>query len=133
MSAKVVKAQAESMSSIVLNGVTYELTNEPSHGVVRGVRKLQKDISVSLIKKYRNKFSSDVPIEEAMQQIFDEDPLEISNFTDANEEFIIAGTISLATNKIWTFDMIGACRDKEITAAFEKCKIMLDGDVTTFL
>lgn len=133
MSAKTVKAQAESMSEITLNGVNYELTNTPSHGVVRGVKKIQKDISINLIKKYRQKFTADTPVEDAMQQIFDEDPAEVANFTDATEEFTLIGTISLATNKIWTSDMLGVCSEQEVNAAYEKCKVMLGGDVQSFL
>jgi hypothetical protein len=125
--------ETESMSSVIMNGVAYELTNEPSHGVVRGVKKMQKEISIGLIKNHRKKFTSDTSVENALQQIFDEDPSEVANFTDANEEFVIIGTISLATNTLWTTDMLGAVPEKEVMAAFEKCKTVLGGEVTTFL
>lgn len=121
------------MSSVIMNGVVYDLTNEPSHGVVRGVRKMQKEISIGLIKNHRAKFTSSTNVEEALQQIFDENPTEVATFTDANEEFSIVGTISLATNMLWTPDSLGVISNKEVTAAFEKCKEVLGGDVTTFL
>jgi len=133
MKSKTQKNSDESPMGVVLGGVTYDVSDKPSHGVVRGVRKLQKEITIGLIKKHRDKFTKEMKVEEAMQKIFEEDPEEFANFTDANDEFIIAGTISLATNKLWTFDALAACYEEEIESALEKCKEKLGGDVTTFL
>lgn len=123
----------ESMSSVSLGGVLYEVSNEPLHGVIRYVKKMQKDVSVELIKKHRNIFTKETTVQEAMKIISEKDPIGFSEFNEDSEEYVTVATICLATNKKWTFDALDACSDKDVTAAFEKCKEVLGGDVTTFL
>lgn len=120
-------------ASIEINGVLYELTNDPSHGVVRNVRKMQKKIALSIIGKYEGKFTPDIRLDEALQVIFKDNPEEIAEFSDASDEFMIIATISLATNKMWDSETLGMVSQTDVTAAFEKAKEVLGGDATTFL
>jgi len=127
------KVKTESASTITLGGIVYELTSEPSHGIVRAMRKMQKDLSFDLVKKHRAAFTAGVKVEDALNKIFEDDPREVAAFAEMNEEFLLIGTISVATNKLWTNDALDLCTDREVKEAFEKCKEFLGGDVTAFL
>ena len=121
------------MSSIIVKGIAYELTDNPDHGIVRDVRKSNKEATNKFVRKYRKDLKPGMTVPEALQAIFDKHPEEIIEFDDVGEQCIVASTISLATNKVWSFDMIDAAPYKEIKAAFEKAKETLGGDATTFL
>lgn len=119
--------------SIVLNGIMYELSDNPSHGVIRAVKNMNKQLSVSLIKRHREMFSADTPVQDALQKIFEENPEEFSEYTDATEEFEILGMLSLATNKTWTSEGIAVVPEKDLKDALEKCKNILGGPIYSFL
>ena len=125
--------QTSTGSSIVLNGVMYELSDNPSHGVIRAVKNMNKQLSIGLIREHREMFTNDTPVQEALQKIFEENPEEFSEYTDATEEFEILGTLSLATNKVWTSDGIAIIPEKELKVALEKCTEVLGGPIYSFL
>ena len=125
--------QSSTGSSVVLNGVMYELSDNPSHGVIRAVKNMNKQLSIGLIREHREMFTNDTPVQEALQKIFEENPEEFSEYTDATEEFEILGTLSLATNKVWTSDGIAIISEKELKTALEKCTEVLGGPIYSFL
>lgn len=125
--------QASTGPSIVLNGIMYELSDNPSHGVIRLVKNMNKQLSISLIKRHREMFNTDTPVQDALQKIFEENPEEFSEYTDATEEFEMLGTLSLATNKVWTSEGIAIIPEKDLKEALTKCNDILGGPIYNFL
>lgn len=122
------------MTSVVIKGTEYPLTNEPIHGIVRYVKKTQKSISMKFLLQYSEKLTElqDIPVEEAMRIIAKDDPDGMAEYNQEMEDFIETAAISLATGKIWTIDDFFDVKDSEYKNILSNCKEAIGGGVLDF-
>jgi len=92
------------MVNVIINNETYELTDEPYHGIVRKVRKMQKAMLIDFLSRFKDELDNNMKIEDALAMIANKHPDEIIEYSEREEDFIIVSTISLATNKMWTIE-----------------------------
>lgn len=122
------------IGNITIAGKEYGLFDEPKHGVVREIKKMQEDISITFLKKHLSEIKNlNVNINEALTKIFQDDPSEMVAFNDVTKEFNALATISFATNTIWTSKKLENLTEKEFKETLKKCKEILGGDFTVFL
>lgn len=120
------------MVNVIINNETYELTDEPYHGIVRKVRKMQKGMLIELLSRFKDELNDSMKIEDALAMIANKHPDEIIEYSEREEDFIIVSTISLATNKMWTIEDFDTVPIGEMDKIFQQCKDVLGGDVNRF-
>lgn len=120
------------MVNIIINNETYELSDEPYHGIVRKVRKMQKAMLIDLLSRFKDELNDSMKIEDALAMIANKHPDEIIEYSEREEDFIIVTTISLATNKMWTIEDFDTVPIGEMDKIFQQCKDVLGGDVNRF-
>lgn len=122
------------MTSVVIKGQEYVLTNEPVHGVVRFIKNKQKEISLGFLLKYSGKLSQykDKPVEEAMRFISEEDPKGVAEYHQSMEEFIEMSVISLATGRLWTPDDFFNLKETEYKEIIDACRLAVGGTLQDF-
>ena len=92
------------MVNVIINNETYELSDEPYHGIVRKIRKMQKAMLIELLSRFKDELDDSMKIEDALVMIANKHPDEIIEYSEREEDFIIVTTISLATNKMWNIE-----------------------------
>jgi hypothetical protein len=122
------------MAEITINGKTYELTANPSHGAVRAVRHAQRSLMSELLKKYKDvvKFDPNQSIDSALTAILAYNPEELVNIKDRDEESNAIATISLAAGHLFSYEDLGSGSESEYWETFEQCKAVLGGDSNDF-
>jgi len=120
------------MVNVIINNETYELTDEPYHGIVRKVRKMQKGMLIELLSRFKDELNDSMKIEDALAMIANKHPDEIIEYSEREEDFIIVTTISLATNKMWNIEDFDTVPIGEMDKIFQQCKDVLGGDVNRF-
>jgi len=135
------------MSSIVVNKVAYELTNEPKHGVVRRIRKERQNSIKEFLSLFtdgfdiepskaeteeQKKLDMSANLDKEISRLLKEHPNEAVEFGESEAEFNIRATISLTANHYFVEEDFDEMTEKEITETFEKCKEVLGGDVNHF-
>lgn len=120
------------MVNVIINNETYELTDEPYHGIVRKVRKMQKGMLIELLSRFKDELNDSMKIEDALTMIANKHPDEIIEYSEREEDFIIVTTISLATNKMWNIEDFDTVPIGEMDKIFQQCKDVLGGDVNRF-
>ncbi len=120
------------MTTVIINDKEYELTNEPTHGVVRKVRRKQKELMISLIEKHSDIIKPTMALDEAIGIILKEKPEDMREYTLETEEFESIATISLATGYMFTYKDFDDCSEKEFWNIYDKCVEVLGGNVTDF-
>jgi len=120
------------MVTISINNETYELTDEPYHGIVRKVRKMQKAMLIELLSRFKDELNDSMKIEDALAMIANKHPDEIIEYSEREEDFIVVTTISLATNKMWNIEDFDTVPIGEMDKIFQQCKDVLGGDVNRF-
>lgn len=120
------------MVNVIINNKTYELTDEPYHGIVRKVRKMQKAMLIELLSRFKDELNDSMKIEDALAMIANKHPDEIIEYSEREEDFIIVTTISLATNKMWNIEDFDTVPIGEMDKIFQQCKDVLGGDVNRF-
>lgn len=120
------------MATVTINNETYELTNEPYHGIVRKIRKIQKGMLIELLTRFKDELNDNMNIEDALNVIANKHPDEIIDYSEKEEDFILVTTISLATNKLWDIEDFDKIPIGEMDKIFNKCKEVLGGDVNRF-
>jgi uncharacterized protein YeeX (DUF496 family) len=120
------------MVNVIINNETYELTDEPYHGIVRKVRKMQKAMLIDLLSRFKDELDDSMKIEDALAMIANKHPDEIIEYSEREEDFIVITTISLATNKMWTIEDFDTVPIGEMDKIFQQCKDILGGDVNRF-
>lgn len=120
------------MVNVIINNETYELTDEPYHGIVRKVRKMQKGMLIELLSRFKDELNDSMKIEDALAMIANKHPDEIIEYSEREEDFIIVTTISLATNKMWDIEDFDTVPIGEMDKIFQQCKDVLGGDVNRF-
>lgn len=124
----------ESIDTIVIAGKEYELFDEPSHGVVRAIKKMQREIVVTFINKHKEMVNNDrEKVNAALMKILDENPAELAAYEDINAEFESLATISFATNIVWSFKKLENLSEKDFKALLDKSTEIIGGDFTVFL
>lgn len=123
------------MQNVTINGKEYELTNEPVHGIVRDIRKKQKQLSVIFVMKYKDVIEglgSKATVQEAMVKIAEYDPEGMSDFNDKMEEFIEISTISLATGKLWMPEDFYNIKEENFRNILLECQKAIGGGAANF-
>lgn len=120
------------MVNVTINNETYELTDEPYHGIVRKVRKMQKAMLIDFLSRFKDELDDSMKIEDALAMIANKHPDEIIEYSEREEDFIIVTTISLATNKMWNIEDFDTVPIGEMDKIFQQCKDVLGGDVNRF-
>ena len=120
------------MVAISINNETYELSDEPYHGIVRKVRKMQKAMLIELLSRFKDELNDSMKIEDALAMIANKHPDEIIEYSEREEDFIVVTTISLATNKMWNIEDFDTVPIGEMDKIFQQCKDVLGGDVNRF-
>jgi uncharacterized protein YeeX (DUF496 family) len=120
------------MVNVIINNETYELTDEPYHGIVRKVRKMQKAMLIELLSRFKDELNDSMKIEDALAMIANKHPDEIIEYSEREEDFIVVTTISLATNKMWNIEDFDTVPIGEMDKIFQQCKDVLGGDVNRF-
>ena len=54
------------MVNVIINNETYELTDEPYHGIVRKVRKMQKAMLIDFLSRFKDELDDSMKIEDAL-------------------------------------------------------------------
>lgn len=122
------------IGNITIAKKEYGLFDEPSHGVVREIKKMQEDISITFLKKHLSEIKNlNVNINEALTKIFQDDPSEMVAFNDVTKEFNSLATISFATNTVWTSKKLENLPQREFKEILKKCTEIIGGDFTVFL
>ena len=65
------------MVNVIINNETYELSDEPYHGIVRKVRKMQKGMLIELLSRFKDELNDSMKIEDALAMIANKHPDEI--------------------------------------------------------
>ena len=122
------------MAKIVINGEAFEPTNDPSHGIVRQLRRMQKNQTAELLNRYRGemKFDPGETIDIAIQRVVVAHPEEMTNLAMRNEEFNLIATISMAIGKVIAFEDLETIKENELNQIFEECVKILGGDANHF-
>lgn len=120
------------MVAISINNETYELSDEPYHGIVRKVRKMQKAMLIELLSRFKDELNDSMKIEDALAMIANKHPDEIIEYSEREEDFIVVTTISLATNKMWNIEDFDTVPIGKMDKIFQQCKDVLGGDVNRF-
>jgi len=115
------------MSTVVICGKEYELTNEPIHGVVRALKDKQKSITFEFLFKNRDIMDEKMGVEKAVEVIAIQRPTVFAEYDSALADFDLIGTISLATGHLFTNEELYNAKEKELTAIYEKCCEVLGG------
>ena len=117
------------MSTIVICGISYELTNEPIHGVVRALRDRQKTITFDFLFTNKDLFEENpkMGLDEAINLIATRRPSEMAKYSSQLEEFEGIGTLSLATGHLFTEDELFNLKEKEFKEIYDKCCEVLGG------
>lgn len=143
------------MTSIVICGKSYELTNEPKHGVVRKIRKERQNS----VKLFLAMFKDDLDLknlvkdkivqseesteetktldmnadaDKEMERLIREHPNEAVEFGNNEAEFNVRATISLAASHYFEEEDFDDMTEREIEDAYKKCFEVLGGDVNSF-
>ncbi len=120
------------MSEIVICDVTYELTDEPKHGVVRKVRKDRQNSLKSFLSQFRDELDMNGDIDKELQKIMASHPSEAIEFGYSEMEFKNRATISLALNHYFGEEDFDELSESEIEDIYSKCEEKLGGDVDHF-
>jgi len=123
------------MQTIEINGKEYELTDNPTHGIVRDIKKFQKKLSMGFLLKYKDtiaSFKPNTPIQEAMVQIAEIDPEGMAEYNEDMEDFFEISIISLATGKLWKREDFYNMKEKEFKSILDSCKEVVGSDAEGF-
>ncbi|MDP3565496.1 MAG: hypothetical protein Q8R70_13515 [Methanoregula sp.] len=122
------------MTEITINGKTFSLTGNPSHGMVREVKNSQRQLITDLIKTYKDKiqFDGSMSIQTAIGKILAENPDEFVKIENRKAEFNHTATMSLACNHLFMYEDFDNLPEKEFRTLFEKCKVALGSDAEGF-
>ena len=120
------------MVNVIINNETYELTDEPYHGIVHKVRKMQRAMLIDFLSRFKDELDDSMKIEDALAMIANKHPDEIIEYSEREEDFIIVATISLATNKMWSIEDFDNIPIGKMDKIFQQCKDVLGGDVNRF-
>jgi len=141
------------MSLIVVNGKSYELTDEPKHGVVRKVRKERNEAIKGFLSLFTGGMDLEIPkqvkgedpekeeqaklqlnasVDKELNRLMKDHPQEAIEFGNSQMELNIRSTISLACNHFFAEDDLDELTEKQIEEAYAKCMEVLGGDVEAF-
>lgn len=120
------------MSEIVICDVTYELTDEPKHGVVRKVRNERQSSLKHFLSQFKDELDMNGDIDKELQKIMSAHPSEAIEFGYSEMEFKNRATISLALNHYFGEEDFDNLTETEIEDIYFKCEETLGGDVDHF-
>lgn len=120
------------MSEIVICGKSYELTNEPKHGIVRKIRKERQSGIKKFMVMFKDGIDMNGDVDKEVQRLMKEHPNEAVDFGIEEAEFLARATISLATNHYFGEEDFDDLTEKQIETIFNTCKESLGGDVNDF-
>jgi hypothetical protein len=115
------------MSTVVICGKEYELTNEPIHGIVRALTEKQKAITYEFLFKNKDMLNDKTEVSMAVKIIAETRPTAFAEYDNTLVNFELIGTLSLATNHLFTQDEIDSMKQKELMEVYETCKKALGG------
>jgi hypothetical protein len=115
------------MSTVVICGNSYELTNEPIHGVVRALKEKQKSITFEFLFKNKDIMDDKMTIDQAVEVIARQRPEVFSAYDNALQEFDLVGSISLATSHLFSDDELFNVKENELKEIYVKCCEALGG------
>jgi hypothetical protein len=123
------------MQTVTIKGKEYELTDEPTHGVVRDIKKKQKRLSINFLMKYRQILDSlgqNVSIQDAMVKIAEHDPDGMSDYNEKMEDFLEVSIVSLAVGKVFVPDDFYDMKESEYNALITLCREHIGSDAAGF-
>jgi hypothetical protein len=121
------------MTSVVVNGVVYELTNEPIHGIVRAMKERQKQITIKFLSQNKEILPTDkMKIDDAMMLLVKERPMEMADYSSEIEELDRIGTISLATGHLFTEEDFFNVKESDLESVYDECSKALGGGMISF-
>lgn len=123
------------MQTVTIKGKEYELTEEPTHGVVRDIRKKQKRTSIAFLLKYKDVLDAlgpNVSIQDAMIKVAEKDAEGMSDYNEKMEEFLEISIISLATGKVWTPEDFDDIKESEFNQILLTCRNAIGSDAAGF-
>lgn len=120
------------MSEIVICDVKYELTNNPTHGVVRKIRKERQDMIKTFLLLFKDEVDFNKDLEEEIQNLMKKHPSEAIDFGYSEMDFKQRATISLALNKVFGEEDFDTLTEDQIGTIYDKCAETLGGDVDDF-
>ena len=117
------------MSTIVICGKEYELTDEPIHGIVRALKNRQKDITFKFLFDNKDLFEDDknMTIDKAVEVIATKRPSSMAEYSNSLEEFDRMGTLSLATGHLFKEDDVFNMKESEFQEIYKKCSEAIGG------
>lgn len=125
--------------TVTINDEKFNISNKPSHGVVRKIKQEQTRILSKFLTAHKAdvemfiKENKDASIETAIEQIVVNNPDEALNYSIINEDFELIAAISLATNKMWAIDDFEDIEYNELIKIHEKCNDVIGGGYGSFL
>ena len=139
------------MANIEISGQIYELGNEPTHGVIKKIKRKKQAFLVELLKNGNNETmikevsekvkDGNTDKEELVQgiekellsKVMNENPELLTKLTEFNEDFEDIATISIATNHIFDSEDLDDLTESEFQTILEKCKKSIGGSASDFL
>lgn len=120
------------MVSVKINGKEFELTDNPSHGIVKKVKKMRMEGVIKLISTHKELVPANVSVDQAIGIIGANDPEAYTDYTITDNDYNIIATISLACERIFTHEELDAVGDKDLYDIYVECARTLGGDANTF-
>lgn len=120
------------MTSIVICNKSYELTNEPKHGVVRRVRKERQASLKNFILMFKDEVDFNGDLEKELKNIMKSHPSEAIEFGYSEMDFKQRSTISLALNNYFGEEDFDDLTEGEIDDIYNRCHEHLGGDADDF-
>ena len=123
------------MPTVNIKGKQYELTDEPTHGVVRDIRKKQKKMSIAFLMKYKgvlDTLDKNVSIQDAMVKIAEADAEGMSDYNEKMEDFLEVSVISLAKGKVWLPEDFYDMKESEYESLMKTCREHIGSDAAGF-
>lgn len=120
------------MSEIVICGKSYNLTNEPKHGIVRRIRKERQTSLKAFLSQFKDELDMNGNLDKEIQKIMTAHPSEAIEFGYSEMEFKSRATISLALSNYFGEEDFDELTESEIDDIYAQCEETLGGDVDHF-